>query len=39
MIYSDRIYILEETDVNKTNDSKECNFCHFWYFLDKGFKF
>ena len=39
MIYSDRIYILEEIDVNKTNDSKECNLCHFWYFLDKGFKF
>ena len=39
MIYSDRIYILKEIDVNKTNDSKECNLCHFWYFLDKGFKF
>ena len=39
MIYSDRIYILEDIDVNKTNDSKECNLCHFWYFLDKGFKF
>ena len=29
MIYSDRIYILEDIDVNKTNDSKECNLCHF----------
>ena len=25
--------------VNKTNESKECNICHYWYFLDKGFKF
>ena len=26
-------------DVNKTSESKECDICHYWYFLDKGFKF
>ena len=25
-------------DVNKTSESKECDICHYWYFLDKGFK-
>ena len=28
-----------ETDVNKTNASKECDICHYWNFLDKEFKF
>ena len=26
-------------DVNNTNESKECNICHYWYFLDKRFNF
>ena len=30
--------ISEEIDVNKTNASKDCNICHY-FFLDKGFKF
>ena len=34
----DRIDISEETDINKTNASKECDICHYWYFLDKNFK-
>ena len=32
------IDVSEGTDVQKTNASKECNICHYWYFLDKGFK-
>ena len=24
---------------NKTNASKECDICHYWYFLDKNFKY
>ena len=28
----DRIYILEEIDVNKANASKECNICHYCFF-------
>ena len=27
------------TDVNKTNESKECDICHYLYFLDKVSKF
>ena len=26
----------EGIDTNKTNASKECNICHYWYFLDKN---
>ena len=35
----DRINISEEIDVNKTNLSKECDICHYWYFKDIGFKY
>ena len=31
--------ISEGTDINKTNASKECDICHYWYFLDKGFQY
>ena len=24
--------------LNKTGASKECDICHYWYFLNKGFK-
>ena len=39
MLEYDRINISEGTDVNKTNASKECDICHYWYFLDKDFKY
>ena len=39
MLYYDRIEVSEGIDVNKTSDSKECNICHYWYILDKSFKF
>ena len=39
MLYFDRIDVSEGTDVNKTSASKECDICHYWYFLNKGFKF
>ena len=35
----DKIDISEGIDVNKTNKSKECMFCHYWYFLDKNFSY
>ena len=38
-IYFDRIEVSEGIDGNKTSESKECDICHYWYFLDKGFKF
>ena len=34
----DRIDILEGIDVNKTNASRECDTCHYWYFKNMGFK-
>ena len=39
MLYYDRIDISEGIDVNKTSALKESNICHYWYFLNKGFKF
>ena len=33
------IDISEGIDVNKTNKSKECKLCHYWYFLDKNFSY
>ena len=38
MLYYDRIGVSEGINVNKTSASKECDICHSWYFLDKGFK-
>ena len=39
MLYYDRIDVSEGIDVNKTNASKECDICHYWYFLNYSFKF
>ena len=39
MIESERIDISEGINVNKTNLSKECDICHYWYFKDIGFKY
>ena len=39
MLEYDRIDISEGIDVNKTNASKQCDICHYWYFKDVGFKY
>ena len=39
MLEYDRIDISEGIDLNKTNKSKECMLCHYWYFLDKNFSY
>ena len=39
MLEYNRIDISECIDTNKTNASKECNICHYWYFLDKNFNY
>ena len=39
MLYFDRIDVSERIDVNKTSESKECDICYYWYFLNKGVKF
>ena len=35
MLEYDRIEVSEGIDINKTSASKECDICHYWYFLDK----
>ena len=30
MLYFDRIYVSQGTDVNKTSASKEYDICHYW---------
>ena len=39
MLYFNRTDVSEGIDVHKTRESKEYNICHYWYFLDKDFKF
>ena len=39
MLEYERIDISEGIDVNKTNLSKECDICHYWYFKNIGFKY
>ena len=39
MLYYDKTEPFEGIDINKTSESKECNTCHYRYFLDKGFMF
>ena len=34
-----KCYVSEGIDVNKTSASKECDICHYWYFLNYSFKF
>ena len=39
MLYYDKIFASEGIDVNKTNESKEFDRCHYLYFLKKEFTF
>ena len=34
-----RIDISQWIDINKTNASKKCDICHYWYIKDIGFKY
>ena len=38
MLFYDRIDISEGIDLAKSNNSKECMICHYWFF-NHGFKF
>ena len=33
------LMLFEGIDVNKTSELKDCDICHYWLFLNKGFKF
>ena len=35
----DRIDISEGIEMNKTSASKDCDICHYWYFLHKYFSY
>ena len=35
----ERIDISEGIDVNKSGKLKECDICHYWYFLDRNFNY
>ena len=39
MLVYERINISDRIDVNKSDESKECTLCHYWYFLDKSFSY
>ena len=39
MLEYDRIDISEGIDMGKINKSRECDICHYWYFLDKNFNY
>ena len=39
MLYYNSIDVSEGVDTKKTSASKECDICHYWYFLGKGSKF
>ena len=39
MLRYQNVDVSEGIDVNKTNASKECELCHYWFFKDVGFKF
>ena len=39
MLKYERIDISEGIDLNKSNKSKECDICHYRYFLDKNFNY
>ena len=39
MLECDRTDVSGGIDVNKTNLSKECDICQYWYFKDIGFKY
>ena len=38
MLYFDKIDVSEEINVNKASTSKECDACHYLYFLNYSFK-
>ena len=39
MIQYKRIDVSEGIDLNKSDKSKECMVCHYWYFKDIGYKY
>ena len=38
-LVDEKIDISDGIDVDMSDKSKECIFCHYWYFLDKSFSY
>ena len=39
ILYYDQIDVSEEIGITNPSASRECDFCHYWYFLNKKLKF
>ena len=39
MLKYDKIDIIESIDLDRTNKSRKCMFCHYWYYLNKNFSY
>ena len=39
MLEYDRIDVPEGIDINKTDETRECIICHYWYFFKINFRF
>ena len=39
MLEYEKIDISDVIDINKSDKSKECMLCHYWYFLHKSFRY
>ena len=39
MLYYNGIDASEEINADKSNKSKGCMICHYWYFLDNSYKY
>ena len=39
MLVYEKNDISDGIDINKSDKSKECMLCHYWYFLDKSFSY
>ena len=39
MLEYERINVSEGIDINKSDKSRVCDICHYWYFLNKNFNY
>ena len=39
MLEYEKNHTSERIDYNRSDGSKECGICHYWYFLDKNFNY
>ena len=39
MLQYERIDVFKGIDLNKSEKSKKCMICHYWYFKDIGYKY